>query len=90
MLWLNDDDADQSSDGEAEKKLRRRHTGSTSNNNEPTPTHGPSEYVNNSQLPEVLYIFMNFYSILTERDLPNSRKRLLHGRHKGQCWNCMT
>ncbi|KAI9553997.1 hypothetical protein GHT06_019268 [Daphnia sinensis] len=41
MLWLNDGDADQSSDCEAEKKLRRRHTASTSN--EPAPTDGPSE-----------------------------------------------
>lgn len=92
MLWLNDGDADQSSDGEVEKKLRRRHTASTSNNNEPTPTDGPSEYVNNKlNVRKWLHIYMKFRTLFSiERDVPESRKRLLHDPHKERCWNCMT
>jgi hypothetical protein len=44
MLWLTENDADQSSDTDAEPKLRRRFTISTNNNIEPIPTDGQLEY----------------------------------------------
>ena len=48
MLWLTENDADQSSDGDAEPKLRRRLTTSTNNNVESASTDEQLEYANKS------------------------------------------
>ncbi|XP_046639130.1 uncharacterized protein LOC124320331 [Daphnia pulicaria] len=43
LLWVTENDADQSSDGDAEPKMRRRCTTLTNNNVEPTSTDGQLE-----------------------------------------------
>jgi hypothetical protein len=48
LLWVTENDADQSSDGDAEPKMRRRCTTLTNNNVEPTSTDGQLEYASKS------------------------------------------
>jgi len=48
LLWVTENDADQSSDGDPEPKMRRRCTTLTNNNIEPTSTDGQLEYANKS------------------------------------------
>ena len=90
MLWLTENDADQSSDGDAEPKLRRRLTTSTNNNVESTSTDEQLEYANKSLWRRTLIrpcvLMLHFLKI--ERVLLKSPSQLEF--HNDQRWNCMT